>query len=86
MDEAVTTEEYAAMVAAGKARWGQAADVTWFTKLAEHQREQTAATILAALVSRDSANDLRFDPSDQRRVAYAVAMADDLRAELARKP
>ena len=48
----------------------------------ELQREATAATILAALFRH--ADDLQFDPSDQRRVAFAVRMADALRAELSK--
>jgi hypothetical protein len=56
-----------------------AAGINWS---AERQREQTAATILAALIQ---ANDGRFT-GDSGHVGVAVALADALRAELARKP
>lgn len=58
----------------------------------ENQREQTAATILAALIG-DGAGEHWFrdgkpevDSNTQGKIEHAVVLADALRAELARKP
>lgn len=59
------------------------------------QREQTAATILAALIDDNSMSALtrwegdrpiieRLGSTDARMVAYAVALTDALRAELSK--
>lgn len=47
-------------------------------------REQTAATILAALLGPVIPEDGELPKYDRNRVAYAVALADALRAELAK--
>jgi len=63
-------------------------------RLDAKQREQTAATILAALVADENMSGAltrwdgdnpvieRLGMTDKRHVAYAVALADALRAEL----
>jgi hypothetical protein len=51
----------------------------------ERQREATAATILAALVGAGGwADSLTVEARSRRVVAYAVALADELRAELSK--
>jgi hypothetical protein len=58
--------------------------------VAEQLRAETAATILAALIDPDMRRYQGLSPNmtdgDRHRVSYAVALADALRAELARKP
>jgi hypothetical protein len=74
-----------------KAHWGQAADATWFDMFDRRQREQTAATILAALVQANALG--RFGHMGDRicmttaevrkaLVPSAVLLADALRAAL----
>jgi hypothetical protein len=49
----------------------------------ERQREQTAATVLAALTTgRMVADDGGLDDADRANVGYAVALTDALRAAL----
>jgi hypothetical protein len=55
----------------------------WFDALDKRQREQTAATVLAALVERKALDSVLDLP---RAVKWAVEATDMLRAELARKP
>lgn len=51
----------------------------------ERQREQTAATILAALATAGGLRVGRpLDDDDRSAITYAVDMADALRAELAK--
>jgi hypothetical protein len=66
-----------------KAHWGQAADATWFDMFDRRQREQTAATILAALVQApEDSWGHGIAVNNDEMAANAVLLADALRAAL----